>query len=183
MGLGTLHCKSSKQKLNTRSSTESELVGVSEYLPYDIWQVNFYKEEEYDILKNIVFQDNQSAIKMEINGRNSCTGNSRHIDIKYFWVKNRIDDKEVEIEYCPTTLMLGDYFTKPLQGNLFRRFRSVIMGHTHINDLLGDEDFPLKERVEKMHNIVIKNSSPPQDNGNITYADVVRNGTRNGRVR
>ena len=36
MGLGTLHCKSPKQKLNTRSSTESELVGVSEYLPYDI---------------------------------------------------------------------------------------------------------------------------------------------------
>ena len=183
MGLGTLHCKSSKQKLNTRSSTESELVGVSEYLPYNIWQINFYKEQGYDILKNIVFQDNQSAIKMEINGRNSCTGNSRHIDIKYFWVKNRIDDKEVEIEYCPTTLMLGDYFTKPLQGNLFRRFRSVIMGHTHINDLLGDEDFPLKERVEKMHNIVIKKSSPPQDNGNITYADVVKNSTGNKQDR
>ena len=56
MGLGTLHCKSSKQKLNTRSSTESELVGVSEYLPYDIWQVNFYKEQGYAILKNIVFR-------------------------------------------------------------------------------------------------------------------------------
>lgn len=41
MGRGMLHGKSSKQKLNTRSTTESELVGVSEYLPYDLWQVNF----------------------------------------------------------------------------------------------------------------------------------------------
>ena len=41
MGKGTLHNKSSKQKLNTRSTTESELVGVSKYLPYDLWQVNF----------------------------------------------------------------------------------------------------------------------------------------------
>ena len=40
MGRGALHNKSSKQKLNTRSTTESELVGVSEYLPYDLWQVN-----------------------------------------------------------------------------------------------------------------------------------------------
>ena len=41
MGRGTLHNKSSKQKLNIRSTIESELVGVSEYLPYDLWQVNF----------------------------------------------------------------------------------------------------------------------------------------------
>ena len=36
LGTGILHGKSSKQKLNIRSTTESELVGVSEYLPYDI---------------------------------------------------------------------------------------------------------------------------------------------------
>ena len=45
MGIGTIHNKSSKQKLNTRSTTESEVVGVSEYLPYDIWQVNFFKNK------------------------------------------------------------------------------------------------------------------------------------------
>ena len=49
----------------------------------------------------------------------------------------------------PTTLMLGDYFTKPLQGNLFRRFRDVIMGKVHINDLLLDSEFKIKERDKK----------------------------------
>lgn len=157
MGRGTIHSKSSKQKLNTKSTTESELVGVSEYLPYDLWQVNFFGAQGYDIRNNYIYQDNESAIKMEINGRNSCTGNSRHVDIKYFWVKDRVDKKEVEIKYCPTTLMLADFFTKPLQGQLFKRFREVIMGYRHINDLLLDPNFMLKERVEKNSNIVIKN--------------------------
>ena len=180
MGTGTLHNKSSKQKLNTRSTTESEVVGVSEYLPYDIWQVNFFKEQGYDIRNNYIYQDNESAAKLEINGRNSCTGNSRHIDIKFFWVKDRVNKKEVEIKYCPTTLMLGDYFTKPLQGNLFRRFRDVIMGKVHINDLLLDPNFKIKERVEKVSKIVIRksrinNGHVALSNGHVTYADMVRN--------
>ena len=41
VGLGTIHNKSLKKKLNTRSTTESKLVEVSEYLPYDPWQVIF----------------------------------------------------------------------------------------------------------------------------------------------
>ena len=110
----------------------------------------------YDIRNNYVYQDNESAMKMEVNGRNSCTGNSRHVDIKHFWVKDRVDKEEVEIKYCPKTLMLADYFTKPLQGNVFRRFRDVIMGYKYISDLLLDPSFLLKERVEKYNNIVIK---------------------------
>ena len=69
------------------------------------------------------------------NGRNSCTGNSRHIDIRYFFVKDRIDKGEVRIEYCPSLIMLADYFTKPLQGYLFKKFRDVIMGYKHISTL------------------------------------------------
>jgi hypothetical protein len=162
--------------LNTRSTTESELVGVSEYLPYDIWQVNFFKEQGYDIRNNIIYQDNESAIKLEQNGQNLCTGNSRHIDIKYFWVKDRVDGKQARIQYCPTTLMLADYFTKPLQGNLFRKFRSVIMGYTHINELLLDPDFLLKERVEKRTNIVIKKYGTKSNNRRMKYAETVKNG-------
>ena len=181
MGIGTLHNKSSKQKINTRSTTESEVVGVSEYLPYDIWQVNFFKEQGYDIRNNYIYQDNESAAKLEINGRNSCTGNSRHVDIKFFWVKDRVDKKEVEIKYCPTTLMLADYFTKPLQGNVFRRFRDVIMGKTHINDLLLDPDFKIKERVEKVSKIMIKKSEPKRHvlKKHVSWAEVVRNGQTN----
>ena len=60
--VGIIHSKSSKQKLNTKSSTEAELVAVTEYLPYHIWMVNFMKSQGYNINEKVLFQDNQSAI-------------------------------------------------------------------------------------------------------------------------
>lgn len=68
-----------------------------------------------------------------------------------------VDQSLVGNKYCPTTLILANFFTKPLQGKAFRRFRSVIMGYMHINELLLDPDFLIKERVRNM-NIVIKKS-------------------------
>ena len=41
MGTGLIHSKSSKQKLNVKSSTEAELVGTSDYMPYNVW-VRFF---------------------------------------------------------------------------------------------------------------------------------------------
>ena len=149
MGRGILHGKSSKQKLNVKSSTEAELVGVSDYLPYNTWLTMFLEKQGYDLKNNILFQDNQSAIRMERNGRNSCTGNSRHVSIRYFFVKDRVDKGEITVEYCPTHAMLADYFTKPLQGALFRKFRDVIMGNRTLDDLELDSVFSLKERVGK----------------------------------
>ena len=93
----------------------------------------FLREQGYPINSSIVYQDNQSAMKMITNGRMSCTGNSKHVDIRYFFVKDRIDKKEIRIEYCPTDEMLADYFTKPLQGALFTKLRRVIMGWDHIS--------------------------------------------------
>ena len=89
MGYGLLHGKSSKQNINVKSSTEAEFVGVSEYLPYNIWFLMFMDAQGYDIKDNVVFHDNQSKTRMHINGRNSCTGNLRHIKVCYFL--SRID--------------------------------------------------------------------------------------------
>ena len=72
---------------------------------------------------------------MEKNGQNSCTGNSRHIHIRYFFVKDIIDKGEMKVENCPTHLMLADFFTKPLMGELLRKLRDVIMRYTSTFDL------------------------------------------------
>ena len=65
-GIGiVLHGKSGKQKINVKSSTECELlVGSSEYCPYSIWQLMSMEEQGYVLCNNILFQDNQSTIKM-----------------------------------------------------------------------------------------------------------------------
>ena len=84
LGRGVIMSKSSKQKLNTKSSTEAELVGASDYLPNTIWAKMFLGAQGYEISENTLYQDNQSAMKLEKNGRASCGQKSRHIDIRYF---------------------------------------------------------------------------------------------------
>jgi Reverse transcriptase (RNA-dependent DNA polymerase)/Zinc knuckle len=137
-GTGGFLCKSSKQKLNTKSSTEAELVGASDYLPNTIWVKNFMLAQGYVLNENVLEQDNESAIKLEKNGRSSAGPKSRHIDIRFFWMKDRVQQEDILIRHCPTLQMLADFFTKPLQGALFRRFRDVLLGYKHVNTLLED---------------------------------------------
>ena len=128
MGTGAAKSQSNKQKLNTKSSTESEFVGVDDVISQVIWTRYFLEAPNETIHDNIVYQDNQSAIKLEKNGTKSSGKRTRHINIRYFFVTDRISADELNVEYCPTLEMLGDYFTKPLQGSLFRKFRNTILG-------------------------------------------------------
>ena len=128
LGEGIIHGKSAMQKVNAKSTCESELVAMAEYLPHVLWTLMFMKAQGHEIEDNLIYQDNKSAMLLERNGRNSCTGNSRHINIRYFFIKDRIDKGEVRVEYLPMHLMLSDYYAKPLQGKLFHDFREYIMG-------------------------------------------------------
>jgi hypothetical protein len=148
-GRRAIMCKSAKQKPNTKSSTQAELVGASDYLPYPIWGKKFLEGQGYFLKENIFYQDNKSTIQFEKNGRRSCGPNSRHIDIRYFWIKDRLGLENIEVVYCPTEQMLADFFTKPLQGNLFRKLKAVVMGHKHVDTLKETPSTTPQERVEE----------------------------------
>ena len=78
-----------------------------------------------------------------------------------------MDKGEFTVEYCNTLAMLADYFTKPLQGELFRRLRRVIMGWDPI-EILNTFVIPTdKERVENDVSGDITN------NGELTYRDAL----------
>jgi hypothetical protein len=70
-GEGAPQSISRKQKLNTKSSTESELAGADDVLVMILWTKLFLEEQGYEIEKNILYQDNKSAILLEINGKKS----------------------------------------------------------------------------------------------------------------
>ena len=72
-------------------------------------------------------QDNKSAILLETKGMDSVGKRSRHISIRYFFIKDLVDRGVVNVEYCPTDLMLADYMTKPLQGKKFAFFKNQIL--------------------------------------------------------
>ena len=56
MGCGILHCLSSKQNINAKGSTEAELIGTSEYVPFNVWMVLFLGSQGCKMKKNIIFQ-------------------------------------------------------------------------------------------------------------------------------
>jgi len=92
-------------------------------------------------MDEIVFeQDNESTIQMETNGQISAGQKSTHINIRYFWIKDQTKALEIDVRHCPTLTMLADFFTKPLNGSLFRKFRDVILGYKCVSSF--QEIFP-----------------------------------------
>ena len=57
----------------------------------------------------------------------SSSRRTRHILLRYYFVKEHVDNGTIEIVHCPTDKMWADYFTKPLQGSQFYRLRDLIM--------------------------------------------------------
>ena len=166
-GIGGIVCKSSKQKINTKSSTEAELVGVSDYLPNTIWVMNFMKAQGHSISASYLAQDNQSAMRLEQNGRASAGQRSRHINIRHFWVTDRLKSDGIILKHCPTDLMLADFLTKPLQGSLFRKFRAVLLGHAPITSLV-----PPSSQASSEERVGNKRKST-----GVTWAEVVVTGS------
>jgi hypothetical protein len=129
IGKGPLYAKSSTQKLNSKSSTEAELIGLSDSSNQIIWTRNFLISQGYDIGPAIVYQDNQSTIAMVKNGK-SNSERTRHIAIRFYFVADRVASKEIKLEYMSTSDMLADVLTKPLQSHLFIRLRDQLLNWT-----------------------------------------------------
>jgi hypothetical protein len=87
IGKGMVYCSSTKQKSNTKSSTEAELAEVNDIMPKAIWTRYFLQEQEFGLSKLVIYQDNQSAILLEKNGIASSGKKMRHINIRYFLSK------------------------------------------------------------------------------------------------
>ena len=82
----------------------------------------------YEIKRNIIYQDNMSTMLLEKNGKHISGKNTRHVDIRYFFITDCIQKGLVTVEYCPTEEMIADFFTKPLQGSQFYKLRAFVMG-------------------------------------------------------
>jgi hypothetical protein len=81
MGRGFPISVSTNQKLNTKSSTESELVGIDDMMPIILWTCYFLLSQGYEVIKNLLLQDNKSLILLERNGKVSSRKCTRHINI------------------------------------------------------------------------------------------------------
>jgi hypothetical protein len=97
-------------------------------IPIKIWTHYFLLEQGYRVVENLLLQDSKSLILLERNGKASSSKRMRHINIRYFFITDQVNMKEVAIEWCPTKKMVADFLTRPLQGSHFRNLRDYIMG-------------------------------------------------------
>lgn len=116
-------CWTAKQGLVTRSSTEAELVALSDGSAQAIWIRNWLLDQGYKDFVLKIMQDNQSVIQL-MGKDGSPKQRTKHMDVKYFYVRNLIKDKKVRLEYISTHEMIADNLTKPLSGALFEDMRS-----------------------------------------------------------
>jgi len=126
LGRGAVYVTSSKQTIVAKSSTEAEMIAVSDHAGELIAQNEFYVHQCGLNKPAILYQDNQSTMKLLKNGKSS-SDRTKHIKIRYFWLKERVDLKDILVEYMPTEDMIADLLTKPLQGDLFIKLRRFLM--------------------------------------------------------
>ena len=166
MGTAGAYMQSSKQKLNIKNSTDAELVGIDYLLTQVIWTRYFLKEQGYIICHNDIYQDNQSAIRLEKNGRRSRIKRTRHINIRYYFITPRIIKQEASVEFFPTLDMIGDYFKKALKGSQLCQFRNIIIG-------IHEDDFPAynssgRDLIEEQKLILKKDKQESQEASKIS---------------
>jgi len=122
---GTISWCSRKQDIVALSSTESEYIALTEGCKELQWTRMISKAfKEINIPDRItVYTDSQSSIKLITNQKFS--NRSKHIDTKYHYVKQLVDNGDIELKYCQTDVNVADMMTKPLGSQKIEQLRRM----------------------------------------------------------
>jgi hypothetical protein len=116
-----------KQKMVTRSSTESEIVALSDGLTQVLWLHHMLTAQGYDLPSTVVYQDNSAVMELMKRPR-STHQRTKHLDVRYFYARDLELEGSIKMEWLPTKHMIADLLTKPLQGALFIALNKQLMG-------------------------------------------------------
>ena len=125
--VGAVHCKSSKQSIVTKSSTEAELIALSDSANQGLYIRNFLISQGYKMEPVTIYQDNTSCMALVERGRSGAE-RTRHIAIRNFWIRERVATGEATIVHKGTKEMYANVLTKPLQGAQFVYERMCLTG-------------------------------------------------------
>jgi len=81
-----------------------------------------------DAYPGYLHEDNTSTIRLAENGR-STSDRTKHIRLRYFFIKQYLDNGDFVLKHCGTDRMIADILTKPLQGEHFETLRKYLLGY------------------------------------------------------
>ena len=96
-------------------------------MPMVLWTILLMEAQGYEMKDNIVYQDNKTTMLLTNNRKSSIGKRKNHINVKYFFVTDRLARKDISMEYCPTSDMYGNFYTMPTQGGLYKTQRQAII--------------------------------------------------------
>ena len=129
---GPIVWKSTLQKTVATSTAEAELVALTSaakeaiHLRLMLSELGFPQEGP-----TVIWEDNQACIAMTVNPVHPQK--SKHMDIAYFFTRERVASGEIVAMYIATEHQLADILTKPLVGHRFKRLRNILLGYGHLN--------------------------------------------------
>lgn len=125
---GTISWCSKKQVCVALSSTEAELIALTEGTKEAVWIHQLLSEIGQPIdIPIVIFEDNQSCLKLIDNV--NASNRTKHIDVRHFFIRDYIEKRIIVCEYCPTDEMTADILTKPLSKIKFEKLRLMLGIH------------------------------------------------------
>ena len=115
------------------STSEAEYIALTLAAQEAVWLRQLISELDQQSKRKItIYEDNQSTICLARNPQ--FHGRSKHIAIKYHYIRDQVKDGTVDLKYCRTEEILADIFTKGLSGEKFEFLRQGIGVHEFSNE-------------------------------------------------
>jgi hypothetical protein len=125
-GTGAIFAAVNLEKTISLSTAEAEYKAVTRACKFIAGVSQFYNEIGFSLGNpTTIYNDNQAAIAM--SKQPFCTSATRHMKIKFHYIKEKVKDGSVTVSYCPTGNMVADIMTKALDRILFERFRDMLL--------------------------------------------------------
>ena len=125
LGNCTVSWRSKKQPIVALSSTEAEYIALCSASQEVVWLrrlLHGVGQEQSGA--TVVFEDNQGAMSLSRNPKDHSR--TKHIDVKYHFVRESVEKEIIRVVYCPTAEMVADILTKGLARLKFEKFREAM---------------------------------------------------------
>jgi len=120
---GPIDWKAGKQKTITTSSTEAELLGLTQAAKETYWWKRFFNGLELDLQQDITIQcDNSQTINLLTKNAPELVTKLKHVDVHRHWLRQEIQNRNILLEWIPTNQMPADGLTKPLTQQNHSKF-------------------------------------------------------------
>ena len=124
--------QSRKQSVVSLSTCEAELYALVDggkeglfinKLAWELMHQRIYKD--YIELPTLpMFSDNQATLKVAKN-KGSKAKRMKHVDTRYAWINERVEEKSMKVAYVPTKENIADLFTKPVDKETLKKLRNL----------------------------------------------------------